>query len=136
MSTTLRTILIVDDDATIRLALESVLTPMGYRVLTTSSGDTAYSLLAQDPVDAVLLDIRLPLISGPALYLAILSRWPQLEGHIAMMTGDADAPDVRPWLEQHRLTVFRKPFRPQALLNWIADTVETKTRKTVGRRRG
>ena len=136
MSTALRTVLIVDDDNTLRQALESVLLTMGYRVITTGSGDAAYSLLAQEPVDAVLLDVRMPLISGTALYLAAVSRWPELTGRIAMMTGDADAPDVRPWLDQHHLVVFRKPFRPQELLNWIADTVKPKGRKTAGQRRG
>jgi CheY-like chemotaxis protein len=89
------TILIVDDDASLRAALESVFAPLGYRVLTAADGDAAYALLASEPADAVLLDVRLPGMSGLALYLAIVHRWPRLEGRIAFMSGDADAPDVQ-----------------------------------------
>jgi two-component system OmpR family response regulator len=135
MDTPPLTVLIVDDDRTLRKAVESVLGLRGYRVLSTGSGDTAYSLLAENAVDAVLLDVRLPLISGPALYLAIISRWPELAGRIAMMTGDADAPDVRPWLEQHHCMVFRKPFTPQPVIEWLASVVRSEDRKTAGRRK-
>ena len=64
-----RTVLIVDDDASLRQALESVLVGMGYRVVTAGSPDTAYALLRSEPVDAALLDVRLPTMSGLA------SRW-------------------------------------------------------------
>src|SRR3972149_4855441 len=104
-----RTVLIVDDDFTLRGALQSALVAMGCRVLTAAAPDTAYAppaaepappspLRAGGPVDAVLLDVRLPTMSGLALYLAIVHRWPQLEGRIAVMTGGADAPDGRPRL--------------------------------------
>jgi DNA-binding NtrC family response regulator len=114
-----RTILIVDDDATLRGALESVLAPLGYRVLCSGNPEGAYDLLAGEAADAVLLDVRLPTMSGLALYLAIVHRWPALEGRIAIMTGDADAADVRPWLELHHCAVFRKPFRFELLASWL-----------------
>jgi len=59
-----RTVLIVDDDASLRQALERVLVGMGYRVVTAGSPDTAYALLRSEPVDAALLDVRLPTMSG------------------------------------------------------------------------
>ncbi|HEU5262892.1 MAG TPA: response regulator [Gemmatimonadales bacterium] len=127
------TVLIVDDDFTLRGALQSALVAMGCRVLTAAEADTAYALLAGGPVDAVLLDVRLPTMSGLALYLAIVHRWPQLEGRIAVMTGDADAPDVRPWLELQRCTVFRKPFRVEQLAAWLDAALLVRERKAVAR---
>ncbi len=59
-------------------------------------------------------------MSGLALYLAIVHRWPGLEGRIAIMTGDAEAEEVRTWLERHRCTVIRKPFNLQELSDWLA----------------
>ena len=73
----LRTVLIVDDDALLRTSLDSVLTTAGYRTLTTGDPDAAYSLLATEPVTAVLLDVRLPIMSGLALYLAVVLARPQ-----------------------------------------------------------
>src|SRR5207247_9053902 len=85
-----RTVLIVDDDASLRQALESVLVGLGYRVLTAGSPDTAYALLGSELVDAALLDVRLPTMSGLALYTAISPGWPTLAGCIAFITAAAD----------------------------------------------
>jgi OmpR family response regulator RpaB len=123
---------VVDDDASLRSALESVLTSLGYRVLTTGEPDNAYDLLARTSVDAVLIDVRLPTISGLALFLAIAYRWPHLRDRIALMTAEPDAPDVRPWLEAHHCTVFPKPFRPEQLTHWLHDTLQGRDRHATG----
>jgi DNA-binding response OmpR family regulator len=127
-------LLIVDDDASLRATLESVFAPLGYRVLTAADGDAAYALLASEPADAVLLDVRLPGMSGPALYLAIVHRWPRLEGRIAFMTGDADAADVRSWLERGRYTIFRKPFSFRQIADWLALVLRAPDRAATHRR--
>ena len=125
-----RTILIVDDDATLRGALESVLAPLGYRVLCSGNPEGAYDLLAGEAADAVLLDVRLPTMSGLALYLAIVHRWPALEGRIAIMTGDAEAQEVRSWLEQNRCTVLRKPFNLREISVWLEGVWRVRERET------
>ena len=112
-------VLIVDDDAVLRSSLESVLAPAGYRILSTGDPDAAYQLLAAEPVAAVLLDVRLPGMSGLALSLAMIHRWPGLEGRIALMTGDADAPDVRAWVRRNPCAVIRKPFRFEQVARWL-----------------
>jgi DNA-binding response OmpR family regulator len=121
------TVLIVDDDATLRRSLESVLTPLGYRVLTAGSPDTAYSLLGAEAVDAVLLDIGLPEMSGLALYVSISHRWPGLSGHVAFITGSAERSDVRAWLAHNPSTVFRKPFGLDQVTDWLAGALQTPT---------
>ena len=113
-------VLIVDDEAPLRRVLERSLTREGYRVVGAGSAETAYELLAAAQTDAVLLDIHLPTMSGLALYLAIVHRWPALEGRVAIMTGDAEAEDVRAWLERHHCTVIRKPFNLKDVTDWLA----------------
>ena len=117
------TVLIVDDDASLRATLDSVLEPQ-YRVLTAADSDTAYALLAVEAVTAVLLDVRLPTMSGLALSLAIMHRWPQLTGRIALMTGDADAADVRAWVRRNPCVLFRKPFNFRQVANWLDSVVQ------------
>jgi len=114
------TLLIVDDDASLRAALESVLGPVGYRVLTAADGGAAEALLTSEPVDAVLLDVRLSATTGLELYPTIVGRWPRLEGRIAFMTGDADAADVHDWLERGHHTTIRKPFSFSQIADWLA----------------
>src|SRR5207244_10382079 len=102
--------LVVDDEAPRRGVLERSLSRHGLRVIGAGSAETAYELLAAEQPDALLLDIHLPTMSGLALYLAIVHRWPAYEGRIAIMTGNAEADEVRIWLEGHQCGVIRKPF--------------------------
>src|SRR5690348_13702988 len=58
-----KTVLIVDDDEGMRDTLTAIL-KRDYRVLKAGSGELALPLLAKDDVDLMLLDVRLPGISG------------------------------------------------------------------------
>lgn len=118
------TVLIVDDEAGLRRVVERFLVRHGYRVLSAGTAEAAYELLNSEIADALLLDIHLPTMSGLALYLAIIHRWPALEGHVAIMTGDADAEEVRTWLEQHHCVVIRKPFNLQQVAEWVSSVVQ------------
>jgi len=118
------TVLIVDDEAGLRRVLERFLERQGYRVLSAGAAESAYEILASEEADALLLDIHLPTMSGLALYLAIIHRWPALEGHIAIMTGDAEAEEVRTWLDHHRCTVIRKPFNLKQVSDWVSSSLQ------------
>jgi two-component system, cell cycle sensor histidine kinase and response regulator CckA len=124
------TVLVVDDEAPLRRILERLLARDGYRVLTAGDAETAYQMLASEHADALLLDINLPGMSGLALYLAIVNRWPALEGRIALMSGDADAEDVAAWIEHHHCVVVRKPFDVRDVSRWVADVVRFRRRRT------
>jgi DNA-binding response OmpR family regulator len=130
VNTPVRTVLIVDDEAGLRRVLERHLTREGYRVLTAASAESAYELLTAETPDALLLDIHLPTMSGLALYLAVVHRWPRIEGSIAIMTGDADAEDVRAWLEHHQCPVIRKPFNLSEITTWLEQTFRWRGRET------
>ena len=60
----MKTILVVDDEAAIRAALEQILAYEKYRVVTAASGPEALKLLAAERVDAMLLDIKMPGMDG------------------------------------------------------------------------
>jgi DNA-binding response OmpR family regulator len=121
-----KTVLIVDDEASLRRALERALARHGYRVLGVGSGEDAYQLLATEAVDAVLLDVHLPMISGLSLYLAITNRWPRLTGRIALMTGAAEPEEIRSWVELHHCPVIRKPFNLSEVTEWLRRVVHTR----------
>src|SRR3984957_6550703 len=63
MSSKLKTILIVDDDEGMRDTLTAIL-KRDYRVLRVGSGEAALPILNKEDVDLILLDVRLPGISG------------------------------------------------------------------------
>jgi two-component system, NtrC family, response regulator AtoC len=62
-STRPRSVLVIDDDERTRQTLTDALR-RGYRVLGAASGETALGLLMREEVDVVLLEVRLPGISG------------------------------------------------------------------------
>jgi two-component system phosphate regulon response regulator OmpR len=125
-----RTVLVVDDEAGLRRVLERHLTREGYRVVAAGTAESAYEQLVLDQPDALLLDIHLPTMSGLALYIAIVRRWPRLEGRVAIMTGDADADEVRTWLEYHSCPVIRKPFNLAEITTWLETTLRWRDRET------
>lgn len=64
------TVLIVDDDKTIRLVVKDILLECGYEVLTAANGISGIELYKKnaDKIDAVLLDMEMPELSGLEVY--------------------------------------------------------------------
>lgn len=60
----MRTLLIVDDHASVLETLVFVVTSRGYRVLTASSGRRALEIAEQEAADAALVDLHMPGIDG------------------------------------------------------------------------
>jgi DNA-binding response OmpR family regulator len=121
-------VLIADDEAPLRHVLQQALEREGYRVLSAGSAETAYELLISEPAEAVLLDVHLPTMSGLALYLAIVHRWPALVDRIAIMTGDAGAEDVQAWLARNPCAVLRKPFELREIFAWLRAVLQARGR--------
>ncbi len=70
------TLLVVEDDASVRQGMVRMLERAGYRALSAADGDAALVVLDQGPVDLVLLDAVLPGLSALDTYRGLLSRWP------------------------------------------------------------
>ena len=103
-------ILVVDNYSNVREVLGVALERWGYDVQLAASGEEACEILRHISVDAVIMDLRMPAMSGQTLYHIILSQWPHLRFRVIVMTADPDAPDHEPWLRLYRLPVVSKPF--------------------------
>lgn len=71
-------ILIVDDEAAIRFALEETLTRDGYQVMTAADGETASQLAQEQAFDLALVDLRLPGMNGLELMAGLRQQTPDL----------------------------------------------------------
>jgi CheY-like chemotaxis protein len=111
-------ILIVDDDAAVRRALQRLLLQSGYKVLTAAGAEEACAHLENVAADVVLLDLRMPDMSGRTVYHIIVSRWPYLQDRIVIMTGGAQQGDE--WVAMQGLPLVEKPFEVAVLLDRIA----------------
>jgi CheY-like chemotaxis protein len=74
------TVLVVDDEASIRLVTRQTLEAFGYRVLLASDGAEALALYAQkrDEIDVVLSDMLMPILDGAATINALLRIDPEV----------------------------------------------------------
>jgi CheY-like chemotaxis protein len=112
------TILVVDDEPLIAMALEAVLEDAGHRVATAANGRQGLERLAQAPrPDLVLLDMMMPVMSGPAM-LAAMAADPGLDGVPVIVLSSLPEEAVR---ERAKgvAAVLRKPYTAAAVLDAI-----------------
>jgi two-component system NtrC family sensor kinase len=119
-SATMRTILIVDDEAEIRETLAEILTAARHRVVTVGSGREALERMAREHYDVILTDIRMPDFDGRALYQEIERRWPERAARVVFVTGDTLGSTFREFAAEGGRPVIEKPFLPSDVRSVVA----------------
>lgn len=116
-----RSVLVVDDDRTLRHAITSLLHDAGYRTSQAGDGRAALQMLQVQPVDVMLLDVGLPGMSGLEV-LAEARRMPA-PPRVVIMTAD-DTPEtlLRSFRGQAHLFV-RKPFAPKRIVDVVNEVL-------------
>lgn len=107
-SPTVRRILVVDDEDTIRLALERFLKARGFEVVTADSGLTALQALEREQFILLLCDVRMPHMSG----LQVVPRALAIDSDLAvmMLTAVNDAPTATEALGAGAFDYLMKPL--------------------------
>lgn len=82
------TVLVVDDDPHVRGSIRSILLELGYRVVEAAAPDEALRQARATPVDLLLVDVILPMMSGLVLAKAFLALRP--DTRILFMSGYTD----------------------------------------------
>lgn len=129
-------ILVVDDEPALRRTLERALGSMGYEVVSVGDPHLVYELLDAADYDLVVLDIRMPQMSGDTLAIALLRRWPRLAGRVLLMSGDpwalrADWPE-----ELRRCPLLVKPFTLDGLGALVRTTLAAPAPQAQRKRNG
>lgn len=109
-------ILIVDDHEDTLYALESALAPLGYRLTRATSGDAALKEVLRGQVGLLLLDVRMPGVSG--LDVVRYMRGVEQTQHIPVILLTGFGPDAELTSAAYRLGVadlVMKPVDPWAL---------------------
>ncbi len=110
-SSNLRAILVVDDEASVRGALEEIISREGFRAVTAASGEDGLTELRKRRFALVFLDLLLPGIDG----IETLRRMQQLDPNVlvAIITGHADESIALEALSTGPLLLLRKPIGVQ-----------------------
>jgi CheY-like chemotaxis protein len=110
-------LLLVDDEPLILSALGRLLRRMGYEVATAENGQVALEMLATAPCDLVLTDMRMPLLDGRGLLLALRAKYAELP--VIILTGYGDASDAE-LLRLGACAVLGKPTETLAIRQAVA----------------
>ena len=105
-----RTILLIEDDDTIRAALCRVLEGEGYRVMAAADGTQLSTLLNDSPLDLIMLDIGLPWINGFELAEMMKSHRDLKDLPLIFLSARTSEEDVKRGFEVGADDYIKKPF--------------------------
>lgn len=111
-------VLVVDDEKLIRWSLKMLLEQSGYRVTAVEDGASALRVLAESSLDAVLLDYRLPDMTGIDVLCELRKHHRDLP--VLMVTSCTGAGNVIAAMEAGANDYLAKPFRKEAILLHLA----------------
>ncbi|MCK0068985.1 hybrid sensor histidine kinase/response regulator, partial [Kordiimonas laminariae] len=106
-------ILIVDDEEEILDALGQILKSQNHDVSSAPNGQKALEVLANEHIDLIISDLRMPEMDGPQLYEKVCSDYPHLSDKTVFMTGDELSQFAQRFLSTANCPVLSKPFSPK-----------------------
>ena len=111
-----RLVLVVDDEADIRLLVAARLERAGFEVMTAADGDDAQALLRERRPDLVLLDVRMPRVGGLEVLEAIRADDATRDLPVILLTASVEEQSVARGLRAGATDYVAKPFSPRELV--------------------
>ena len=108
-------VLVVDDEPAICRALTTALERAGYAAIAAQSGDGALARLASEPVDVMLIDLRIPDTRGDVVFELAAATHPHLRTQTLFMTGDLSE-RAQKLIASCRCPMLRKPFELREMI--------------------
>lgn len=120
-------VLLVDDEERFRTTLGKRLVEAGMPVETAGSGMEALQILAEKPVDVVILDIKMPGLSGIETLAEIRNKHIGVE--VLLLTGHADVPSAVEGMRLGAFDYLMKPYEFQGLQAKIEEAFKVKVER-------
>jgi CheY-like chemotaxis protein len=119
-------VLIVDDEESMRLLVARAIAMDDHEIVTAQDGAEALDLIveAAGAFDLLLTDIKMPVMDGIALALAVARDYPRLT--ILLMTGFADQRERASGLDAIVHDVVTKPFSIADIRTAVADALASR----------
>ena len=115
-------VIVVDDEASIRTAVEQWLSLSGFQVQTFSRAEECLAQLPRDFPGVILSDVRMPGMGG----LELLARLQEQDSDlpVILLTGHGDVPMAVEAMRDGAYDFLEKPLSPQTLLASLARAME------------
>jgi DNA-binding NtrC family response regulator len=117
-----RTILVVDDEASLRHMLRLVLEVEGYEVLEAGNGEAAFSVLKKRTPAVILCDVRMPGMDGMAFLREVKSR--SIPSTTIMMSAYGAIDTALQCMREGAYDYISKPFKPDEVVLTIRKAEE------------
>lgn len=124
-------VLLVDDEVAFTAALEKRLRLRGVEARSAASGEAALACLEDGAVDVVVLDVKMPGMSGLDTLREIKRRHPEVE--VIMLTGHASVDLAVEGMDEGAFDYLMKPADFDDLLYKIEDARQSKALREAGR---
>jgi len=118
-------VLVVDDEKVVRDGCRRVLTGKGYEVLTAENGQQAMDTLAEKPVDIILLDLKMPIMSGEEVLEKTCDQYPDIP--VIIITGHGTIDTAVECMKKGAYDFITKPFQIDQFLLTINRATEKRT---------
>jgi two-component system response regulator AtoC len=128
----LRSVLVADDEASLRHVLTLVLQAQGYEVRAVGNGEEALAELEARDYDAVISDVRMPRVDGLTVLRKALARQPDLTFVVMSAYGQPDAALAA--VAAGAFDYVSKPFKPEEVVLVLKKAEERRRLVTENRR--
>src|SRR5579872_2165667 len=129
-STAVERILVVEDDRAVQKALRRLFEAERFSVEISSDGQSALEAFQRSAPDVIVLDLRLPMLSGRDVCREIKKQAPALP--IIVLSATTDVSDKVLLLETGADDYVTKPFSPRELLARVRAALRRSTRTSLG----
>ena len=113
---------VVDDDASVRGALENLFDSVGLRARTYAAARDFLSTTLADQPGCIVIDVRLPDIGGLEFQAQLIQMGVRLP--VVMMTGFGDIPMSVRAMKRGAVDFLPKPFHDQDMLDAVMTAIE------------
>lgn len=118
----MESILIVDDEKLFRETMADTLSKIGYKIFTAKNGQEALSIVKNNEIQVILLDIILPGLDGRDVLLAIKKFKPDVP--VIMVTGHASLESAIESLKGGAYDYLSKPFKRDELIHVVQMAID------------
>jgi len=113
-------ILVAEDERDIRELIGFTLRHSGHEVLTASNGEDALAIALRELPDLILLDIRMPRLTGYDVCRSLRAEPTTQQIPVAFLSAKGQDSEVQAGMEAGATDYILKPFAPDQLVNRVA----------------
>ena len=117
-------ILVVDDEINMQVVLRAMLKKEGYEVFTAPDGREALKVLADDDIDVVVTDLKMPNLDGMGLLERVAADYPAVP--VIMITAHGTVATAVDALKKGAFDYVTKPFEQDELKNVVLKAIKTR----------